>query len=74
MESFSLQLAAHMDKIQKEIYNEELDELGIDIGIDKDNKIWVYEINWRPGHPPTMNLDLHVVKNSIQYAMFLAKK
>jgi UDP-N-acetylmuramoyl-tripeptide--D-alanyl-D-alanine ligase len=74
MESFSLQLAAHMDKIQRELYDEELDELGIDIGIDKGGKIWIYEVNWRPGYPPSMNLDLNVVKNTVQYAMFLAKK
>ena len=74
MEKFSLQLAAHLDMIQKHQYNEELDELGIDIGLDKNKKIWIYEINWRPGYPPSMNLDLNIVKNSIHYAMFKAQK
>ena len=74
IEEFSLQLAATMDKIQKEKYNEQLDELGIDIGLDKNKKIWIYEINWRPGYPPSMNLDLNIVKNKIHYAMFLAKR
>ena len=69
-----MQLAATMDKIQKEHYNEELDELGIDIGIDENKKIWIYEVNWRPGYPPSMNLDLNIVKNAIHYAMFLAEK
>ena len=74
IENFSLQFAAHMDKIQKELYNEELDELGIDIGLDKNQKICIYEVNWRPGYPPSMNLDLNVVKNAIHYAMYLADK
>jgi len=74
IEGFSLQLAAHMDKIQKELYKEELDELGIDIGLDANQKICIYEINWRPGYPPAMNADLNTVKNIIHYAMFLADK
>ena len=74
IEIFALQLAAHMDKIQSELYNEELDELGIDVGLDDSQKIWIYEINWRPGYPPSMNLDLNIVKNTIGYAMHLAGK
>jgi len=63
-----------MDKIQKELYQQELDELGIDIGLDEKQKIWIYEINWRPGYPPSMNADLDIAKNIIGYAMFLAEK
>lgn len=74
IENFSLQLATHMDKIQKELYKEELDELGIDIGLDANQKICIYEVNWRPGPPPSINIDLNVVKNAIHYAMFLANK
>ena len=74
IEQFSLQLAVHMDKIQKELYGEELDELGIDIGLDKDELIRIYEINWRPGYPPSMNISLNVVKNAIDYAMFLSRR
>ena len=73
IETFSLQLAAHMDKIQQEEYGEQLDELGIDIGLDANQKICIYEINWRPGFPPSMNMNLNMVKNAIHYAMFLAK-
>ena len=72
IERFSLQLAMHMDKIQKEIYKEELDELGIDIGLDQNKRICIYEINWRPGYPPTIKLNLDVIKNAIHYAMHLA--
>ena len=72
IEIFSLQLAAHMDTIQRGLYGEELDELGIDIGLDGDRRIYIYEINWRPGHPPFVNVDLSVIKNTVMYAMHLA--
>ncbi len=72
LEAFSLQLANHMDKIQKECGKEPLDELGIDIGLDKNKKIWIYEVNYRPGTPPAFYLELDVIKNAIHYAMFLA--
>jgi len=72
IEMFSLQLAEHMDEIQQELYGEKLDELGIDIGLDKTQKIFIYEVNWRPGHPPFTNINLSVVQNSIRYAMYLA--
>jgi len=72
VELFSLQLAAHMDEIQNELYGEELNELGIDIGLDEAQKIFVYEVNWRPGHPPLTNINLSVIKHTVQYAMHLA--
>jgi len=74
IEVFSVQLATHLDEIQKRQYGEELDELGIDIGLDKNQRIHIYEINWRPGHPPLININLNVIKNTIQYAMFLANR
>ena len=74
LEVFALQLAAHMDEIQKELYGEHLDELGIDVGLDQKKKVHIYEINWRPGHPPLNNVDLSIVKNTVRYAMFLAGK
>jgi len=74
IEDFALKLAVHMDRIQKEQYNEKLDELGIDIGLDENQRIYIYEINWRPGYPPSMNADLNVIKNQVQYSLFLAAK
>jgi UDP-N-acetylmuramoyl-tripeptide--D-alanyl-D-alanine ligase len=69
---FALQFARHMDEIQKKLYNEELDELGIDVGWDK--QLYIYEVNWRPGHPPFLNVDLSVIRNTVHYAMYLAEK
>ena len=47
------------------------DELGIDIGFDKDKNIWVYEVNWRPGH---VFIELSTARGAIHYAMYLGKK
>ena len=74
IELFSLQFALHMDEIQKELYDEEIDELGIDIGLDENQRIFIYEVNWRPGHPPFTNINLSVVKNTLHYAMYLAER
>jgi UDP-N-acetylmuramoyl-tripeptide--D-alanyl-D-alanine ligase len=73
LEVFSLQLAAHMEKVQQETFSEALDELGIDVGLDDMRKVWIYEVNWRPGCPPAFYLELDVVINTIRYAMLLAK-
>ncbi|MFZ3589272.1 YheC/YheD family protein [Bacillus sp. DJP31] len=68
LEHFALSFATHFDKL----YEKPLDELGIDVGIDENRKAWIYEVNWRPGTPPTYSLELDVARNMIQYAVFLA--
>ncbi|AMA73084.1 YheC/YheD family protein [Aneurinibacillus thermoaerophilus] len=70
LEQFSLVFAEHMDKI----YDESFDELGIDVGLDANRKIWIYEVNWRPGVPPTFDLELDVARNTIHYAVYLSNK
>ncbi|HJV47243.1 MAG TPA: YheC/YheD family protein, partial [Bacillota bacterium] len=70
LERFGLSLALHMD----EIYGVSYDELGIDVGLDENLRIWLYEINWHPGCPPTFYLELDVVRHSLQYAAFLAQQ
>lgn len=74
LETFTLKIAKKMEKIQLEYYNEEIDELGIDIGLDEMKNIWIYEINWRPGCPPAFYLELDVVKNMICYCKYLVNK
>ncbi|MEH7343278.1 YheC/YheD family protein [Bacillus sp. JJ1532] len=73
LEHFSLTLAQHLDELQMQLYGEVIDEMGIDIGLDENKKIWIYEVNWLPGCPPTFYLEMDVVINSIRYAMYLAK-
>lgn len=70
LEHFGLTMAAHMD----DIYGESFDELGIDVGLDPQHRLWLYEINWKPGPPPIYYLELDVVRHSIQYAKWLVKQ
>lgn len=74
LEHFSLSLANHLDELQMIQFGEVIDEIGVDIGLDQNLKIWIYEVNWRPGCPPTFYLEMDVVINTIRYAMYLAKK
>ncbi len=73
LEYFSLSLANHLDELQMCQFEEVIDEIGVDIGLDENNKIWIYEVNWRPGCPPAFYLELDVVINSIRYAIYLSK-
>ncbi|WP_144513095.1 YheC/YheD family protein [Bacillus sp. FJAT-22090] len=73
LEHFALSLASHLDQLQMMKFGEVVDELGIDVGLDENMKIWIYEVNWRPGCPPAFYLELDVVIHTIQYAMYLAK-
>ncbi len=73
LEFFSLSLAKHLDELQMEKYGEMIDEIGVDVGMDEQQKLWIYEVNWRPGCPPAFYLELDVVKNTIKYAMYIAK-
>ncbi|MBU8879957.1 YheC/YheD family protein [Bacillus sp. FJAT-29790] len=72
LEHFSLSLANHLDELQMLHYGEVIDEIGVDVGLDENLKIWIYEVNWRPGCPPAFYLELDVVINTIKYAMYLA--
>lgn len=74
LEHFSLRLAEHLDGLQREAFGEVLDELGIDVGLDDMGKIWIYEVNWRPGCPPSFYLELDSVTHMIRYAAYLARK
>ncbi|KHF39871.1 YheC/YheD family endospore coat-associated protein [Halalkalibacter okhensis] len=70
LEHFSVEFSKHFDSL----HQNKLDELGIDVGLDKNQKIWIFEVNWRPGTPPTFSLELDVAKQMIRYARYLALK
>lgn len=72
LEYFSLALAKHLDELQMIEFGEMIDEIGIDIGLDENHKIWIYEVNWRPGCPPAFYLEMDVVIHTIRYAVYLA--
>ncbi|MEI4769154.1 YheC/YheD family protein [Psychrobacillus sp. FJAT-51614] len=69
LEYFSVSFSKHFDSLYGDFY---LDELGIDVGMDENQRIWLFEVNWRPGIPVIFNGELDVAKNTIQYAKFLA--
>lgn len=67
LEKFAVRFSEEFDGL----YKNKLDELGIDIGIDENKKIWIYEVNWRPG---SAYRGLDAAMNTIPYAAYLARK
>ncbi|MGM0876094.1 MAG: YheC/YheD family protein [Bacillota bacterium] len=67
LEHFALSFSNHFESL----YDNDFDELGIDIGIDENQKLWIYEVNWRPG---SKHREFEVAKKLIPYAVFLANK
>lgn len=74
LDQFALSLVQHLDYLQLKNHSHPFDELGIDIGIDQNDKIWLYEVNWLPGMPREYYGKIGVERNLIRYAMFLANK
>ncbi|MDQ6598484.1 YheC/YheD family endospore coat-associated protein [Bacillus salipaludis] len=70
LEQFAISFSNHFDSL----YEVPLDELGIDVGIDENQKLWLFEVNWRPGPPNIYSVELDVAKNTILYAKYLADK
>ena len=71
LERFAISFSNHFNSLYEDVL---FDELGIDVGIDKDHKLWLFEVNWRPGVPNIFNLELDVARNLIHYARYLADK
>ncbi|PNK22560.1 alpha-L-glutamate ligase [Bacillus thuringiensis] len=71
LEQFAIQFSNHFNSLYENVL---FDELGIDVGIDNNQKLWLFEVNWRPGVPNIFNLELDVAKNLINYAKYLASK
>ncbi|WP_019415183.1 YheC/YheD family protein [Paenisporosarcina sp. TG20] len=69
LEHFSLSFPNHFESLYDGIA---FDELGIDVGIDENQKLWLFEVNWRPGAPVIFNRELDVAINTIHYATYLA--
>lgn len=69
LEHFSISFATHFDSLYEDV---SFDELGIDVGIDENQKLWLFEVNWRPGAPMIFNCELDVARNTVLYAKYLA--
>jgi hypothetical protein len=67
LRDFAIDFTKHFETL----YPYGFDELGIDIGLDNDNKIWIYEVNYRPGH---VFIEVITARNAVKYAICLAKK
>ncbi|MEF2889272.1 MAG: YheC/YheD family protein [Turicibacter sanguinis] len=74
LEIFAIKLANHLDDLQEKSHLHKFDELGIDIGIDEHNNIWIYEVNWLPGTPHSFYGKYGIETNTIRYAASLCKK
>jgi len=68
LEDFSLNFSNHFDTLYDDV---SFDELGIDVGLDKNQGIWLFEVNWRPGPPVIYNCELDVARNTVLYAKYL---
>lgn len=66
LEEFGLGFVEHFETL----YPHKFDELALDVGIDGMRKIWIYEVNWRPGH---IFIEVQTAKNAIGYAIHLAE-
>ncbi|OUB84389.1 YheC/YheD family endospore coat-associated protein [Bacillus wiedmannii] len=71
LEQFAINFSNHFNSLYEDVL---FDELGIDVGFDNNQKLWLFEVNWRPGVPNIFNLELDVARNLIYYAKYLANK
>lgn len=67
LEVFALTFSAHFDTL----YENSFDELGIDVGMDANQRLWMFEVNWRPG---SKNREFEVAKRLIPYCKYLINK
>ncbi|XMB87166.1 YheC/YheD family protein [Mycoplasmatota bacterium WC44] len=63
---FGLQISEYLD----EHYNNKLNQLGVDVCIDKSNKLYLIEVNWRPGLPVLFSDNINHIKNLIKYSIY----
>ncbi|WP_046178383.1 YheC/YheD family protein [Domibacillus tundrae] len=71
VERFAIDFSTHFESLYHDVL---FDELGIDVGIDENQKLWLFEVNWRPGEPVIFNCELDVARNTILYAKYLAER
>ncbi|WP_077211707.1 YheC/YheD family protein [Bacillus dakarensis] len=67
LEGFAVSFATHFDTL----YPNPFDELGIDVGLDQNLKIWIFEVNWRPG---SKHREIEVARRLIPYCRYLASR
>ncbi|WP_456275831.1 YheC/YheD family protein [Bacillus sp. AK128] len=55
----------------EQLYDCSFDELGIDVGLDHQMSLKIFEVNWRPG---SKYRELEAARNLVLYANYLAEK
>lgn len=67
LEQFALKFTEHFESL----YEKNFDELGLDVALDANRKIQIFEVNWRPG---SKTRELDFARYLIPYAVYLANK
>jgi len=70
--------ALQISKVLDEKIEGHIGEIGFDLGIDQNEKVWLFEANSKPGrsifsHPELKKIDSHMKHLFLQYATHLAK-
>ncbi len=70
----AVMLAQQIEKNNKYL----LGELGFDLGIDQDEKVWMFEANAKPGrsifkHPSLKSQGRESIENLVDYCLYLSK-
>ena len=65
LENFALSFAEHFDSL----YEHPFDELGIDVGLEEQHKLRIFEVNWRPG---SKHREFEVARRLLPYCEYLA--
>jgi hypothetical protein len=74
-----IETSLYLSKVLESHVEGIIGEIGFDLGIDKDGKIWLFEANSKPGrsifkHPELKDFDLLSRKLSLEFGIFLAEK
>lgn len=65
LEEFAYEFTLHFEGL----YKNPFDELGIDVGMDENGKLWIFEVNSRPG---CKDREFEVAQRFIPYCRYLA--
>lgn len=67
LERFALDFTKHFESL----YEYQFDELGIDVGLDQNRRLWLFEVNRLPG---SNHREIEVAKRLLPYCKYLAKR
>ncbi|WP_281659052.1 YheC/YheD family protein [Halobacillus sp. Cin3] len=68
LEYFAVQFATHFETLYP---GRSFDEIGIDAAVDRHQKLWIYEVNWRPG---SRHREFSIARHMIPYACYMAQQ